>query len=119
MNMKETKRERMSRIASNKWYKEKRKKQKVWADYKSYLLSREWKIKRGAKLKSVGSMCESCRNIKNLQVHHKTYARIYSEKMEDLVVLCEICHLEKHNQLTEQLVEEKIEEINSHFALAI
>jgi len=39
--------------------------------------------------------------------------------MEDLVVLCEICHLEKHNQLTEQLVEEKIEEINSHFALAI
>ena len=96
----------MSRIASNKWYKEKRKKQKVWADYKSYLLSREWKIKRGAKLKSVGSMC-------------KTYARIYSEKMEDLVVLCEICHLEKHNQLTEQLVEEKIEEINSHFALAI
>ena len=103
----------MSRKASNLWFKEEMKRRKygnkkTWTDYKSYLLSNEWKKKRDKKIKLANSKCENCGSTKNLQVHHKTYERIFNEKMKDLLVLCYICHMDKHNLLAEEIIEQEV-----------
>ena len=49
-----------------------------------------------------------------LQVHHKTYQHVYHEPLEDLIVLCEVCHLDKHDLLTEERIEIEVEKLFSN-----
>jgi hypothetical protein len=57
-----------------------------------YYRSPEWRCKRLAKLNEAGNKCRRCGATTDLQVHHRTYARLYHEWMEDLEVLCVECH---------------------------
>lgn len=61
--------------------------------YKAYIQSDAWKRRRTRKLKEAGYKCERC-GAKDvpLHVHHKTYWRLYRERMDDLQVTCAPCH---------------------------
>jgi hypothetical protein len=66
-----------------------------------YYKTKHWK-ELSKKIRAETPYCELCGSKKRLQVHHKTYFRIYREKRSDLQVLCEDCHLkEVHQQKTE------------------
>ena len=66
------------------------------SDYKKYLLSDEWRLKRGKVFAKRGRICERCKSKKDIQVHHKTYKNIYNEPLKDLEVLCKSCHMAHH-----------------------
>lgn len=65
--------------------------------YHEYLTSPEWAEIRTAKLEEAEYRCQVC-NVQNLfggkalNVHHRTYERIFHELLTDLVVLCADCH---------------------------
>lgn len=46
-----------------------------------------------------GAFCKICGSTRNLQVHHKTYAREGRERLNDLVVLCKRCHNRQHTTI--------------------
>ena len=60
-------------------------------DYHTYLLSREWKELIYERSHGI---CERCKK------HHLTYWRIGKEHPEDLLGVCEGCHLYLHGRLT-------------------
>ena len=60
--------------------------------YRAYLASNQWNALRKRKLTDVGYHCQVCNSSENLQVHHKTYKRLFHEKLNDLTVLCSHCH---------------------------
>lgn len=62
--------------------------------YQEYLLSPKWKQKRSKKLKQAGYKCQKCGSVGKLECHHKTYERLYKERLADLEILCEACHVE-------------------------
>ena len=64
--------------------------------YPGYLNSEKWKQKREEALKFYGNRCYYCGSEQELQVHHRSYARLGSEKMKDLLVLCKLCHQNLH-----------------------
>ncbi len=71
--------------------------------YKTYLESEAWAQKRNKRLGMSNFKCEACEDgeCRNpLQVHHLTYARIFREEMEDLMVLCKM-----HHAAAEEMVE--------------
>lgn len=107
---KESRKERASRKASNQWFKKEMRKKKKWT-YKSYLLSKDWKKKRALKLKSVGNKCQCCGSIYRLQIHHKTYKRLFKEPLSDLVVLCPTCHRITHGLLSEEEIQQKADQM--------
>jgi hypothetical protein len=79
----------------------------VWEDpelidveitYAEYLQTKEWKAKRIAALKRAGHRCQVCSEfMQPLHVHHNSYKNIGKEEMYDLVVLCETCHKQFHD----------------------
>lgn len=66
------------------------------AQYNLYLKSPEWFEKRNAVLQRDQYKCRNCDSKKNIQVHHKTYANVYNERLTDLVTLCDECHKKYH-----------------------
>lgn len=60
--------------------------------YETYLKSRGWQKKKNRALKRDGHRCRVCNSKSKLQVHHRTYERLYEEHLDDLTVLCEKCH---------------------------
>lgn len=66
--------------------------------YRSYLKSDEWKSVRRRKLFDADFKCERCGRLTGLEVHHKTYDRLGAERMEDLAVLCRVCHRQEHGR---------------------
>jgi len=73
--------------------------------YREYLKSDTWKIKRDKVIKRANNWCEICRVNRAWQVHHKTYKRIFRERLSDLIATCETCHKAEHNLLTEEEIE--------------
>lgn len=65
-------------------------------DYAAYLRSAHWRAKRNEALEYHGAACDQCGTEDDLQVHHKTYARLGREKMKDLQILCADCHTKLH-----------------------
>jgi hypothetical protein len=57
---------------------------------------RNFKDTREAAKRYHGSWCAICGSARNLEVHHKTYARKGCERFTDLVVLCRSCHVKQH-----------------------
>lgn len=68
-------------------------------EYSTYLESPEWKQRRKQRLQLAQARCRVCGSRKRLQVHHLTYARIFNEPMEDLLVLCR-----QHHEAAESLI---------------
>ena len=61
--------------------------------YHEYLASREWaQIKKTVTERS-GGLCERCKARPAASVHHKTYEHLGAERLEDILHLCEPCHL--------------------------
>jgi hypothetical protein len=70
------------------------------ADYQTYLRSPEWQKQRLAALKRAGNRCQmDALHLGQLHVHHNTYDRLGREKPEDLIVLCENCHVLFHGKV--------------------
>ena len=60
--------------------------------YEEYIASSTW-AKRAARIhKRDRNQCQTCLSTENLEVHHKTYERLFNEPDGDLITLCVICH---------------------------
>ena len=64
--------------------------------YTEYLLTPEWAERRRGALQRAGHACQTCGGHGRLHVHHRTYERRGQESVDDLIVLCEECHLAVH-----------------------
>ena len=64
--------------------------------YKAYIASPEWAAKRKEALEHHGRYCRGCGTQRHLQVHHRTYEQLGREPIDDLVVLCTVCHQGVH-----------------------
>jgi hypothetical protein len=60
--------------------------------YYSYLKTSHWAIVRRRALIRAGHQCKGCETTHRLNVHHKTYERLWREEEKDVVVLCRDCH---------------------------
>ncbi len=58
----------------------------------AYLSSPEWAAKRVEAFAQLGAFCAKCGALNALHVHHLTYAHLGDEPIEDLIVLCDVCH---------------------------
>lgn len=67
--------------------------------YAAYLQSEHWKALRELKLEEGGQMCHACGKSDSLQVHHINYRNWIDCELEDLLVLCAICHKQLHDVL--------------------
>lgn len=97
--------------------------------YYSYLHSEKWRKKRNlvyeramrnASSSNTFGICEWCKlepTTDCLQVHHLTYKRLYNERLEDLVLLCPVCHTSAHQKLNENEVNMMNEEKNFEFSI--
>jgi hypothetical protein len=62
-------------------------------DYKRYLESSDWLNLRAEMIARAKGCCEPCLSGgPTLHAHHLTYANIFHEPKEDLIVLCKECH---------------------------
>lgn len=66
--------------------------------YLAYLDSPKWQRKRRAVHERSGGICERCHRNPVDDVHHRTYARLYRERMKDLQGLCRDCHEFVHHR---------------------
>ena len=68
--------------------------------YEEFLRTSYWRTVFGY-MKERDKVCQRCREKGELQVHHRHYDHRGEEfrHLEDLIVLCELCHLEKHGYL--------------------
>ena len=64
--------------------------------YNDYLSSIDWKAKKTKLFQERGKRCERCNSSYRIEVHHKTYKRIFNEQPSDLEVLCFQCHRKEH-----------------------
>jgi hypothetical protein len=64
--------------------------------YPDYLLTPEWAERRRGALRRADHACRTCGAGGRLHVHHRTYERRGEEPPDDLLVLCEDCHLAVH-----------------------
>ncbi len=70
--------------------------------YKRYLQSHEWAQIKNDLFDIRGRNCERCGSSYGLQIHHKTYERLYNEEPKDLEILCAGCHSKEHNIKTKR-----------------
>jgi hypothetical protein len=62
-------------------------------DYKQYLASREWRVKRKEFIKECTyGVCQRCTDRPIENVHHLTYANVGNEDNGDLLGVCRPCH---------------------------
>ena len=80
-----------------------------WKKYREYLASEKWQKKRQKVLKRDKNQCQQrkflffkCKSTRKLQVHHKTYKRVFKERLGDLITLCSKCHLAEHERLKKE-----------------
>jgi len=79
---------------------------KLSFEYKMHIQSEPWKNIRQMCLIRSGFMCEKCGKVgkqmggdTTLHVHHKTYRNFGQEDLEDLEVLCKVCHQNQHRRI--------------------
>lgn len=70
--------------------------------YQNYLKTEHWRQRRELALERAGRRCRECGKGGPLDVHHLTYARLFQEKDEDLLVLCRDCHGRRHGYRGEE-----------------
>ena len=64
-------------------------------EYTRYLRSKRWLRKRREVLEIAGWECQGCgvpHDEEPLEVHHLTYDHLGHEPLEDLAVVCHVCH---------------------------
>jgi 5-methylcytosine-specific restriction endonuclease McrA len=68
-------------------------------EYRIYLQSPEWRTLAREARRCADHRCQLCNSAFALNVHHRTYARLFCERLSDLVVLCATCHTRFHDRL--------------------
>jgi 5-methylcytosine-specific restriction endonuclease McrA len=68
-------------------------------DYLAYLESEAWETHRLAAIERAEGRCQLCSSSDDLQVHHRTYERLFNEAPGDLTVLCGACHKRHHDAM--------------------
>jgi 5-methylcytosine-specific restriction endonuclease McrA len=68
-------------------------------EYQQYLKSGHWHFIKAQALIRVGNKCSKCGSESELHVHHLNYEHLFTEKPEDIIVLCETCHTREHDKL--------------------
>lgn len=72
--------------------------------YQEYLDSKAWQEKRQFALTRAEYRCQVCNGDLRLEVHHRSYERLYEhEEISDLIVLCEWCHKLHHSNVLASL----------------
>lgn len=66
--------------------------------YSAYLKTPHWHELKSRKLKIAGFKCQLCNAKQSLEVHHRSYANLGNEPLEDLIVLCRNCHEVFHRE---------------------
>ena len=66
--------------------------------YHQYLLSDDWKEKRKLVLERDNNICQFCRILTAVDVHHLHYGNLFNEPLEDLRCVCPDCHRLIHNK---------------------
>ena len=91
----------------------------VHTNYKEYLESYAWKALKKTKLEEQPN-CECC-GAPATSVHHLSYERLWREKSEDIVSICERCHEECHHvggyqiKNDEEILRRRFEEVKGNF----
>lgn len=65
--------------------------------YQEYLNTEHWKSFRES-VYLVRKICQKCGRRKRLNLHHKNYKCLWSEKPNDVIVLCQECHYKEHKR---------------------
>ena len=70
-------------------------------DYKEYLKTPHWQAKRTEAFSKQGNKCRVCGSPYSLNIHHRRYrykgkSILYKELNQNLLVLCQDCHLLWH-----------------------
>ena len=78
-------------------------------DYQAYLRSSEWQVKRKLVLDYYGNRCAVCNSPVRVDVHHRRYDNIGSERFTDMITLCEVCHSLFHRMVEPRHVFAQIE----------
>ena len=75
-----------------------RRKSKKQKEYQKYLRSKEWKATRERYWNSkLPKVCYVCLGTGTLALHHRTYERLGSERLTDLVPVHNGCHKKIHS----------------------
>jgi len=77
----------------------------------------EWKTFRNRTIEQRGTKCQNCSATRNLQVHHRYYLpgrRVWEYGLEDLLVLCRLCHLLIHDRQVQALDRAYMDICNEH-----
>lgn len=70
-------------------------------DYKSYIASYDWETKSRVAKRKANYLCQRCGShgsLRELHTHHRTYKRLYKERLSDVEVLCATCHRRHHGR---------------------
>ncbi|MCE9547110.1 MAG: hypothetical protein K8T25_16670 [Planctomycetia bacterium] len=70
-------------------------------EYAAYLRTSAWKEKVEQVRVRCGGTCEHCHKMAFSHTHHLTYERIYNERLDDLLGVCEPCHEFLHKSRTD------------------
>lgn len=68
--------------------------------YEAHLASAKWKSLRRRAIEREGGLCQGCRLVDGIEVHHMTYDRLGDELLTDLVLFCIPCHERFHAKET-------------------
>ena len=85
-------------------------------NYKNYLNSSDWKLKRKAKLATT-RRCAICGSEENIDIHHLIYKDLFNVERKDLRVLCRRCHFLTHDLFDKGLIKFNSTNHNSRFTL--
>lgn len=64
--------------------------------YDWYINSSRWERRKGQYYARYPKVCRACGSKENIHLHHHTYVRLGQEHDDDLVPLCEPCHVVVH-----------------------
>ena len=83
--------------------------------YRQYLRSPHWRRLRNEAFAKYGYKCSKCPSVFKLQPHHHTYRSPWEScTVEDLVILCRVCHRKEHGlpEITKPRKKKKFKKIN-------
>lgn len=71
-------------------------------EYEEYIHSAEWQEVRLKAFEHYGRKCMECGSEGILHVHHNNYKNFKHERIKDLRILCEECHVKVHDIIKER-----------------
>ena len=67
-----------------------------FVEYSKYIRTKKWKTLASLVKEKAGNKCIFCDSEKKLVAHHHNYINLYNETEDDLICVCNICHMKIH-----------------------